>query len=160
MLYVNPEFQNAKSLYTTRQDILSSIDDANNATNILSDLQKKYNSFPQVGIDNISKMVPDSASTVHMAYDLSVLAQSSGVIIKSIKSGTGGQTPTTQAKVNNAFNTNSYSISIDANYNAFKSFLLGMERSLRLIDITQILLKPNDNGIYTISMSFNSYTLK
>ncbi len=54
----------------------------------------------------------------------------------------------------------SFTLTVSGSYEQFKSFLLAMERSVRVIDISSISFTPQDKGIYQYTISAKTYYRK
>jgi hypothetical protein len=109
--------------------------------------------------------LPDSVDNVGLILDLNALAARSGLSLSNIdvtknaaaSSDASGALPV--ARVNP---TGSIDLSLSAvgTYAALQTFLVGIEKSIRLIDVQDIVVKGSDTGLYTFQMKLRIYWLR
>ena len=89
------------------------------------------------------------------------IAQSHGLVIKNIKLDTAAKLET--GKIGQDFSkygTVGLSFSVNSSYDNFQNFLADLEKSLRLVDISDLSVAGNDTGIYDFSVGLKTYWLK
>lgn len=128
--------------------------------------------IPSDAVEKLQKYLPDGVDNVQMILDLNALAARSGVTLSrfGIKensqvtsdgaidtSGSGLMGSQQKAK-----GTDSLDISVTATgtYTAFRTFLFGIEHSLRPLDVTQIIINDSKTGVYTYDMTLRIYWLR
>lgn len=138
-------------------------------------------SIPQDGITKLLAYLPDGVDNVQLILDLNGLATRSGIALSNFAIKDNASASTAIQKGNNtvvgAANTNlspqrqifsnggkttdSLDISFTATgtYNSFRTFLNGIEHSLRPIDITQLNLTDSKTGVYTYDLTLRIYWL-
>ena len=121
----------------------------------------------QEAITRLTSYLPDGVDNVQLVLDVSGLAGRSGVVlsnftIKDNSSATVSDTTANKPLLSNTGNmTDSLDLSFTATgtYGAFRTFLYGIERSLRPLDITQLNLTDSKTGVYTYDLTLRIYWL-
>jgi hypothetical protein len=109
--------------------------------------------------------LPDSVDNVGIILNLNALAARSGLSLANIdvaavdasqaQAATGALPGAT-----NPIGSVNLSLAAVGTYSALHSFLAGVERSARLLDAQDIVVKGSDTGVYTYSMSLRLYWLR
>ncbi|MEK7645547.1 MAG: type 4a pilus biogenesis protein PilO [Patescibacteria group bacterium] len=129
----------------TKSDIIANI----NA------LTKEY-ADRSVDIARFALMVPAAKSAPELVSSIEALATQNGLQLKTISlSGNINQDT-------NPYQEQSISLELSGGYLAFKSFLMALERNIRLIDVSSIDASPtSDNSpIISFRIKGNAYYLK
>lgn len=108
-------------------------------------LEQERNNISTKDIQRLSKMVPSINNNVQILLDLSSLATLNGFYITSFDVGhqvnaqrqTGNKSATLYRSV-------SLKVSGTGSYNSFRQFLDGVERSLRIIDVTNVSIENSN----------------
>ena len=169
-LYVSPVYKD--TIVPLQQEIsrsdaaLAAADDFNKKQ---AQIATERAAIPAESIDKLQKYLPDGVDNVQMIVDLNALASRSGVslsnfAIKENKQVTadGGTTSgngllgNTAAKGTESLDL---SVSVTGTYSAFRTFLYGIEHSLRPLDITQVLVSESKSGVYTFDLTMRIYWL-
>lgn len=134
------------------------------------ELDGKRLSIGSVNLKNLEKLLPDNVDTVRTIMDLNGIAEDNGILLKSIKISdskaeesskvtAGG--PTTDVVKKLDYESESISFDVNTTYEKFVSFLLDLEESLRILDVTNITLKlPKEGTGYDFSVTAVTYWLK
>lgn len=150
-------------------------------------LTQQKNALSGEQLDRLEAYLPDSVDNVQLIVDLNSLAARSGVQLSefSIESGTsnnastatsgaaplasgmpGGAAPL-QAQSNTlALQTSEptesleLSVSATGSYAAFRTFLTGVEQSLRPLDVVELSVQDSATGVYTYDITFRLYWLR
>ncbi len=144
----------AASAYKARENELASARDSIDAANLT----------------RLSTFLPDSVDNVGLILDINALAARSGLMLANVDV-TGNTTDGTAApgassdgtpSVNSVNPIGSVDLSLSAvgSYVALKSFLTGIEKSERLLDVRDILVTGSDTGVYNYHMSMRLYWLR
>lgn len=114
----------------------------------------------------LSTFLPDSVDNVGLILDLNALAARSGLSLSGIDvvaDEANGARNNTQGALPVAVNpVGSVNLSLSATgpYTALHSFLSGVEKSARLLDVQDIVVKGSDTGVYTYQMTMRLYWLR
>lgn len=122
----------------------------------------------------LEAFLPDSVDNVQLIVDMNSLAARSGVQLSDFDIVGGEEARTDQAGVvpagttapgfalGPAETTESLELSVSAigSYAAFRTFLDGIEKSLRPLDIVELSVEDSATGVYTYDMTFRLYWLR
>lgn len=135
-----------------RADIIKTKSDIITTINALT---KEY-ADRSTDIARFASMVPATKSSPELVSSIQALATQNGLQLKTISlSGNVKQDV-------NPYQEQSISLELDGGYLAFKSFLMALERNIRLIDIISIDANPTtpDSPIISFRIRGNAYYLK
>lgn len=171
--YVQPT--NSGSIATIKTEI-ASLDTALAAARDFKDkeieLTRQRAALPQEDLARLAAFLPDNVDNVQLIVDLNALAARSGVVLSGFNisgaaQGAAADTPaTTDAnaslvlKETEPIESLELSVSATGSYNAFRTFLDGLELSLRQLDITELSVQSSETGVYTYSMTIRLYWLR
>lgn len=132
-------------------------------------LESARSAIDQSNLDRLSVFLPDSVDNVGLILDLNALAARSGLSLSNIdvttnaastestNSGSVGALPTA---ITNPVGSVDLSLSAVGTYTALKTFLVGVEKSERLLDVRDLVVKGSDTGVYTYQMKVRIYWLR
>ena len=119
-------------------------------------------------LSRLNAFLPDSVDNVGLILDLNALAARSGLSLSNVdvvsdnaaaaQNGTSAAVPSATAV--NPVGSISLSLSAVGTYAALQTFLSGIERSARLLDIQDLVVKGSDTGVYTYQMVLRLYWLR
>ena len=167
--YIKPTYSTIQDLQNqdaTYDDSLVKIQSLNDS--IVKD-NKTIKSFSADDIDRLNKFLPDGIDNVKLIIELMNTGSDYGLAIKGIaldqSSVSGGQTntaPVQTAASKQGYNSVNVSFNVTASYENFLIFIKGLERNLRLVDITSISFTPSsDKGdVYNFHVALKTYWLK
>lgn len=149
------------------------------------ELTRARNEIAPEQLARLEAFLPDSVDNVQLIVDLNSLATRSGVSLSdfdiqgSSSSGsadTGAAAPgsapdpamTAAASANSVLGANlaepvdtlELSVSATGSYAAFRTFLAGVEQSLRPLDIVELSVDDSATGVYTYDITFRLYWLR
>ena len=123
------------------------------------DLLTKERSVPIESTSRLQKMLPDSIDSVRLILDLYNIADQNQIKIKTIDvSQPDGKAASDGSAL--SYGSLPVRITLTASYDDFKIFLRDIERSLMLLDVTNVSLRPQKEGAYEYSISAKTYWLK
>jgi Tfp pilus assembly protein PilO len=163
----DPIYKQAKELgvkYDQYQDVLDK------STELLKQrkaLQDKYKGFAESDMERLKKLLPDAVDNVRLIIDIDDIAKYHKLTINNVrlddsKASKGGakDSATTIKAGEGKYGTIPMGFSVTADYDVFLSFLDDLESSLRIVDVTNITLKPGANNVYSFDVSLKTYWLK
>ena len=110
----------------------------------------------------LAVFLPDSADNVGLILDLNALAARSGLSLSNIDVAvappSNGSALAAKAP-SSPVSSVDLSVSAVGTYAALQSFLAGVERSARLIDVRDIVVKGSETGVYNYQMTLRIYWL-
>ncbi|MDZ4284305.1 MAG: hypothetical protein U1A28_00585, partial [Patescibacteria group bacterium] len=164
VFYIKPALPRIKAL---RQDIFfleDTLESARELQSVRDKLLAKYNSFPPDDIERLHKLLPDNVDNVRLIIDIDEMASRYGLTIQDINIkqqqesrvrtagaadeeaedfGTSARTAREMSEaaeglVEPKLSFLTLSFSVVASYERFLAFLRDMERSLRIVDVTEL----------------------
>lgn len=183
-LYVKPTYSG--SISATRAQI-ASYDDALAAAKRFqqkeAQLTQERAQIPSDSLARLSEFLPDGVDNVQLILDLDALAARSGVTLSDFSTAGNSSTAATAAPTNSTpplpsngaiptlgqqnglqanMPTDSINLTFKAtgSYSAFRSFLSGMENSLRQMDVTDLQVTQSNTGVYSYAVTVRIYWLR
>ncbi len=118
----------------------------------------------------LETFLPDSVDNVGLILDLNALAARSGISLVNVDvivndaaaasnadtTGQGAVPVDTQNPVGSV----NLLLSAVGTFNALQTFLNGVERSARLLDVQDLVVKGSDTGVYTYQLTLRLYWLR
>lgn len=129
-------------------------------------LASARNAIDPEHLTRLSTFLPDSVDNVGLILDLNALAARSGLSLSNIdvttevgpSAASAGQgLPAAGA---NPVGSIDLSLSAIGTYAALQSFLVGVERSARILDVRDVVVRGSDTGVYNYQMSLRLYWLR
>ncbi len=108
-------------------------------------LEEKKNNISPADIARLSEMLPPTNGTAHFLLNINALALRSGFTLSkfNIKDQGNSSRQNVPAEKRKPYKTFILGISGKGTYGSFRQFLDGLERSLRLVDVTSLSIKAN-----------------
>lgn len=126
-------------------------------------LEEKQKSISSSDISRLSKMVPTTNGIAHFLLNINMLAIRSGFVLNkfNVKDQSNNPQQNITNKKGDLYKTFVLNVSGNGTYDSFRQFLNGLERSLRIIDITSLSIDANTSGTGQNTSSYNySLTLQ
>jgi hypothetical protein len=165
-VYVSPTWNGsvaeAKASIAADNDALKAINDFKDKEN---KLQEEQNAIDQGSLDRLTTFLPNSVDNVGLILDLNALAARSGLSLGNIdvvtEGGAAGGAPGTDVATSDQGAVGSVDMTFSAigTFGALQSFLAGMEKSLRLLDVRDLTVKGTDTGVYSYNVTLHLYWL-
>lgn len=165
--YVNPTWsdQIAKANNAIGLDN-DALDAAKDYSTRKDELAAKRADIDPSNLERLTTLLPDSVDNVKLILDVNALAARSGVSLANIdvaSADTGAKKSASGALPAGAMNpVGSINLSFTAlgTFSAFQTFLAGLERSARLLDVQDLSVKGSDTGVYTYQVTLRLYWLR
>lgn len=137
---------------------------ATDYTNQQNELAAKRSSIDPTDLKRLATFLPDSVDNVGLILDLNALAAQSGLSLSNIDV-TSNTASTNSSSVGasgaaNPVGSADLQVSAVGTYTALKTFLGGVEKSQRLLDVQDLVVKGSDTGVYTYQMKVRLYWLR
>jgi len=112
-------------------------------------------------LTSLAALLPSSVDNVGLILDLNALAARSGLSVANIDVAQGGANTGRGAAAAPTGRVGSVDLSLTASgtFSALQSFLWGIERSARLLDLRDLVVRGSDSGVYTYQMTLRLYWL-
>lgn len=138
------------------------------ALNNTEDLKKKradlVDTMSKISPENLAKLeslLPDNIDNIQLIIDMSNIAERHGLTLKNAKLDSNIKADTNKLGADNSkYGTVGISFSVTASYGNFQNFLKDLEKSLRLVEITELSINANPSGLYEFSVGLKTYWLK
>jgi len=135
------------------------------------ELMKQQSTIPSDQLARLNSFLPDSVDNVQLILDLNSLAARSGVQLSDFEVAGGGEGISEDGALAPAENATPFdsgepvesielSLSASGTYAAFRTFLDGVESSLRPLDVVELSLQDSQSGIYTYDIALRLYWLR
>lgn len=147
------------------EDALARLQDLQN---LRDELLKTYNSIPRSKLERLGELLPLKPDSGNILVTLEKLTRDRGMRLRRVefaKAEVGG-VPIAQAagrivrKEETKANTVSYTFTISASYEAFRSFLAALEKNLRIVDVTDISFAGGSANLFEFTLKAKSYYQK
>jgi len=136
-----------------------------------NELASARNEIDPANLERLAVFLPDSVNNVGLILDINALAARSGLALSNIDTlnapraaenggtyvGEGGGALSARS---DPVSLVDLSLSAIGTYTGLQSFLLGLEKSARLLDVRDIVVKGSDTGVYTYQMNVRLYWLR
>ena len=131
-------------------------------------LQTEVKALPADGVARLEEFLPDSVDNVQLILDLDGLAARSGIKVENFntptptleRSTSDTETPAVTLGDGKPYESLDINISAVGSYAQFRSFLSGIESSLRPLDLVALQVTDSTTGIYTYDMTLRIYWLR
>jgi hypothetical protein len=127
-------------------------------------LAAKRDAIPAAELARLSTFLPEGDDNVQSILDLDSLAARSGISLANFTTSASAASGATDASAGApSTNTTLGSVDLTVNatgtYAALQAFILGIENSLRLVDLVSLSVAQSDTGVYSYQMTFRLYSL-
>jgi Tfp pilus assembly protein PilO len=123
-------------------------------------LQDQLASFATSDLLRLEKLLPDNVDNIKLVIDMNQIAQNHALTLKNIKFDTTTKPSDKLGADTSKSGVVSMSFTVNSSYGNFQNFLSDLEKSLRLVDITDLVVSGNDTGLYDFSVGLKTYWLK
>ena len=121
----------------------------------------KENGINPADLSRLQKLLPDNIDNIKLVIDMNQIAQNHNLTLKDVRLDTSIKTDPNKLGVDiSKHGTVGLSFSVTSSYDNFQNFLTDLEKSLRLVEVTDLSVTGSDNGIYTFSVGLKTYWLK
>lgn len=161
----------AKEISDKNSQYISAINNAKQLVSVRDQVNSDYGKLSDEDKERLNKMLPSSADNIHLIVDLNSIAEQNGVVLRNIKA----EALTDNQPINTTFvqgteQVNSISsptlsivkvtFEVSASYLQFINLLNNLESSLRIMDLSRLSVRANDNGVYEYSVELKTYWLR
>lgn len=152
---------NIKSLLAEDEQYQTALDNTNDLIKKRDGLVDRMNTFSPENITKLESLLPDNIDNIQLIIDMSNIAERHGLVLKGAKLDSNMKTDSNKLGADNSkYGTVGISFSVTASYDNFQNFLKDLERSLRLVEISDLSVSSNPNGLYEFSVGLKTYWLK
>lgn len=160
-LFVNPQYKELKVARARAVAYDTAITTAQTVVAKQNELVARKDSFDPTDIDRLNTLLPDKIDNIRLIIYINDIARTRGLTITDIKVAGDSGTKTTNSSDTKLYGNVVTTFSVTSSYDQFQKLMADYEKSLRLLDVSQVSIKPTDDGTpYTFSVSFKTYWLK
>jgi Tfp pilus assembly protein PilO len=162
-IYVNPmwtgSIANAKAAIAVDDQDLVSINQYIAQQNTLA---SERDAIDPASLSSLSTFLPGSVDNVGLILDLNALAARSKLSVGNIDVVANSQSAGSSVAVGTANPVGSVDLSLSAvgTFDDLQSFLSGVEKSERLLDVRDLTVRGSDTGVYNYQMTLRLYWLR
>lgn len=165
--FVRPMFFEMQGIQSEARAYDEAIDKAGEFNTLLESLLQKKNSFSALELERLETLIPSEIDGVHTLVDLERLATRHGLLFDQVtidlEKGTEGDIPEEQVMVSGTteegLETLDISFSVVGGYPQFKAFLEDLERSLVLMDVTDLAFQAAEGEVTSYTVTVRLYAL-
>lgn len=136
----------------------------NNSTAIIKKrdaLVSKMSTISPENLSRLERLLPNNIDNIRLVIDMKQIAENHALTLKNIKLDTASKTESDKlGQDNNKYGTVGLSFSVSSSYDNFQNFLTDLEKSLRLVEITDLAVSGSDTGLYDFTVGIKTYWLK
>ena len=158
--YVNPAWNGSitevKAAISADDQALTAAD---NFTKQQNQLAAARDAIDPASLTALTNFLPSAVDNVSMVLDLNALAARSNLSVANIDVVMNSASNAATAAGQNPVGTVDLSLSAAGTFTALQTFLMGVEKSQRLLDVHDLTVKGSDSGIYNYQMTLRLYWL-
>ncbi len=124
------------------------------------------NAIDTANLDRLAVFLPDSVDNVGLILDLNALASRSGIVLSNIdvapeaaSANTAARTAAPGSRVDPVGSVD-LTLSAVGTYSALQTFLKGVERSARILEVRDLSVRGSDTGVYGYQMKIRLFWLR
>jgi Tfp pilus assembly protein PilO len=160
--YVDPTYAKIKALKQEEAQYDEALTKSRELQAIRDRLLSKFNTFSTTDLERLEKLLPDNVDNVRLIMDIASIAAKYGMTIKNVS--IKEVAPQKDAGIVGPDEKNYGSIGLDfsisSTYNNFVQFIMDLEQSLRIVDITSISFRSGEADLYEYNLGVRTYWLK
>ncbi len=158
--YIDPTYTKIRALAVEKADYDRAL---NNSKALQAERDKfldKFNHIAPSDTAKLAKVLPDNIDNVRLIIDIDEMAKTHGMRIRNFKADSSGQKETVGVDPS-PYGTLTLAFSTTATYNTFLAFVRDLERSQRILNITDVKFAASDtNSLYDYGVTLKTYWLK
>lgn len=123
--------------------------------------QNAKNNISSSDNEKLMRLLPDNIDNIKLVIDINNIAQNYQLTMKGAKLDTTIKAdPNKLGADTSKYGTVGLSFTVTASYSSFHSFLRDLEKSLRLVEVTDLAVTGNNTGLYDFTVGLKTYWLK
>lgn len=160
--YVDPTYTNIQTLLEREQKFNDALTKSRELKSLRDSLRGKYNAFLTEDLARLNKLLPNNVDNVRLALDIDGIASLYNMRIKniSIRGSSSNERQKTIGPDSKPYESTVLTFSVASTYENLILFLKDIERSLRIVDTTQLSFAEPNGDLYEYKISIRTYWLK
>ena len=159
--YTDPTYKDIKSLVAEEQKFDDALNKSKELQEARDTLLSRYNEFSPSDLEKLRKLLPDNVDNVRLILDIDGIASRYGMRTKNVATTrSAASAEGVIGTTGKSYDTVTLSFSVTATYQNIISFLKDIEKSLRIVDVTELSLKDSKGSLYEYNISVETYWLR
>lgn len=165
-MYIDPTYTNIREALKEEKKFDEALDRSKELEEAKDALLSRYNAFSTNDLNRLEKLLPDHVDNVRLVLDIDHIASTYGMRIKNVNiSAIDNRKEDVIDLDNKLYESVELSFSIISSYDTLKQFIKDLEKSLRIVDITDISLaslatEENKSDLYEYNIRLKTYWLR
>ncbi|HWO07309.1 MAG TPA: type 4a pilus biogenesis protein PilO [Candidatus Paceibacterota bacterium] len=167
-LYTKPAYDSVEALRMENESYDLALEKAAELQRLRQSLLSRYNAFNPADIERLHKLLPDHVDNVRLVLDLDTLASRHGVALQNVVISRPNTSTEGRSNVIGPTQRNYESLTLQfsttGTYEQFKTFLIDLEDSLRIVDVVDLSIDPlstqGGDLTYSFDIILRTYWLK
>lgn len=162
-----PLWDEARGLLGERSAVEDALARLQDLQILRDELLKTYNAIPRSKLERLNDLLPPKPDSGNILVMLEKLTRDRGIRLRRVEfaktelqSGQAGPAGRIVRKEEAKSNTVSYTFTISASYEAFRSFLAALEKNLRVADVADISFAAGSANLFEFTLKAKSYYQK
>lgn len=162
--FIDPTYNDIQKILQEEAKFDQALDKSKELQEVRDRLLSRYNTFSTNDLSRLTKLLPDNVDNVRLVLDIDNIASVYGIRVKNvaISKALDSQAGVIGPK-KKPYDSVILSFSITSSYENLIQFIKDIERSLRIVDVTEISLIPSKTGeenLYEYNIGIKTYWLK
>ena len=160
--YIDPTYKDIQMLKEREQKYDEALTKSRELQAISAQLLSKYNAFSSEDITRLNKLLPDNVDNVRLALDIDGIAARYNMRIKNISISGVTQQASTGAvgSQQSLYESTILIFSVATTYENLLRFLKDLEKSLRIVDVTQLSFSASEGELNDYKINLQTYWLR
>lgn len=162
--FIDPTYNDIQKILEEEKKFDQALDKSKELQRVRDKLLSKYNTFSTNDLTRLTKLLPDNVDNVRLVLDIDHIASAYGmrirdVVVRKAQSRQAGVIGPSEKPYESVM----LSFSLTSSYENLIQFIKDIEKSLRIVDVTEISLIPSrigDDNLYEYNIGIKTYWLK
>jgi Tfp pilus assembly protein PilO len=174
-MYTQPTYDTVQATNTQIAQYDQALSKATELQSLKQTLLSRYNAFNPADIARLQTLLPDHVDNVRLILDIDSLAGKHGmalqnVVVSAPASAQGNQTAVGAVGASSQkYDSLTIKFTTQGSYDTFRQFLSDLDSSLRIVDLTSLMIAPGagssaaaatSSPLYTYTITLQTYWLK
>jgi Tfp pilus assembly protein PilO len=170
-VFIDPTYAEIQKQLVEKGAYDEALNNSEKVMGIRDELLNKYNGFLPTDVSRLMKLLPDQINNIRLIIEVDNVAARHNMAIRDVQlamnSASTDLNDQTLEIIDEPYGTGNITFKVSGTYDEYLSFIRDLEKSLRIIDITDIGFKSSGGGnpsqlveLYEYEMTFNTYWFK
>lgn len=166
VLWTNPTYQGTKGLQTQVASYNEALDRSQELRKIRDELLGRRNTFATDDLQKLQRMLPDNVDNIRLIIEINNIAAQHNLLLQNVELGELSDSREARPAFavgasGDPIGSVDVSFSVSTTYDTFLTFLMDLERSLRIVDVQSIDFKaPADSKSTEFNLTIRTYWLQ